>query len=123
MSSYVKGLPVADNETEQVAKLKELKAQNYILPDNQLDIIRKYEARDILDRYFKTNNGDIYHVEGLETGNKEEPTFSLIKYSPDDFPGRKRALALKSSKTIFRLSIILYPVEKKLHLKTDLRMP
>lgn len=54
MSSYVKGLPVADNETEQVAKLKELKAQNYILPDNQLDIIRKYEARDILDRYFKT---------------------------------------------------------------------
>lgn len=76
MSSYVKGLPVADNETEQVAKLKELKAQNYILPDKQLDIIRKYEARDILDRYFKTNNGDIYHVEGLETGDKEEPTLS-----------------------------------------------
>lgn len=91
MSSYVKGLPVADNETEQVAKLKELKAQNYILPDKQLDIIRKYEARDILDRYFKTNNGDIYHVEGLETGDKEEPTLSLIKYTPDDISGKKES--------------------------------
>ncbi len=98
MSSYVKGLPAADNETEQVAKLKELKAQNYILPDNQLDIIRKYEARDILDRYFKTNNGDIYHVEGLETGNKEEPTFSLIKYSPDDFSGKKESIGFEKFK-------------------------
>lgn len=98
MSSYVKGLPVADNETEQVAKLKELKAQNYILPDNQLDIIRKYEARDILDRYFKTNNGDIYHVEGLETGNKEETTFSLIKYSPDDFSGKKESIGFEKFK-------------------------
>ncbi len=98
MSSYVKGLPVADNETEQVAKLKELKAQNYILLDNQLDIIRKYEARDILDRYFKTNNGDIYHVEGLETGNKEEPTFSLIKYSPDDFSGKKESIGFEKFK-------------------------
>lgn len=98
MSSYVKGLPVADNETEQVAKLKELKAQNYILPDNQLDIIRKYEARDILDRYFKTNNGDIYHVEGLETGNKDEPTFSLIKYSPDDFSGKKESIGFEKFK-------------------------
>lgn len=98
MSSYVKGLPVADNETEQVAKLKELKAQNYILPDNQLDIIRKYEARDILDRYFKTNNGDIYHVEGLETGNKEEPTFSLIKYTPDDFSGKKESIGFEKFK-------------------------
>ena len=99
MSSYVKGLPAADNETEQVAKLKELKAQNYILPDNQLDIIRKYEARDILDRYFKTNNGDIYHVEGLETGNKEEPTFSLIKYSPDDFSGKKESIGFEKFKS------------------------
>lgn len=98
MSSYVKGLPVADNETEQVAKLKELKAQNYILPDKQLNIIRKYEARDILDRYFKTNNGDIYHVEGLETGNKEEPTFSLIKYSPDDFSGKKESIGFEKFK-------------------------
>ena len=98
MSRYVKGLPVADNETEQVAKLKELKAQNYILPDNQLDIIRKYEARDILDRYFKTNNGNIYHVEGLETGNKEEPTFSLIKYSPDDFSGKKESIGFEKFK-------------------------
>lgn len=98
MSSYVKGLLVADNETEQVAKLKELKAQNYTLPDNQLDIIRKYEARDILDRYFKTNNGDIYHVEGLETGNKEEPTFSLIKYSPDDFSGKKESIGFEKFK-------------------------
>lgn len=98
MSSYVKGLPVADNETEQVAKLKELKVQNYILPDNQLDIIRKYEARDILDRYFKTNNGDIYHVEGLETGNKEEPTFSLIKYTPDDFSGKKESIGFEKFK-------------------------
>lgn len=98
MSSYVKGLLVADNETEQVAKLKELKAQNYTMPDNQLDIIRKYEARDILDRYFKTNNGDIYHVEGLETGNKEEPTFSLIKYSPDDFSGKKESIGFEKFK-------------------------
>lgn len=98
MSSYVKGLPVADNETEQVAKLKELKAQNYILPDNQLDIIRKYEARDILDRYFKTNNGDIYHVEGLETGDKEEPTLSLIKYTPDDFSGKKESIGFEKFK-------------------------
>lgn len=98
MSSYVKGLLVADNENEQVAKLKELKAQNYILPDNQLDIIRKYEARDILDRYFKTINGDIYHVEGLETGNKEEPTFSLIKYSPDDFSGKKESIGFEKFK-------------------------
>lgn len=102
MSSYVKGLPVADNETEQVAKLKELKAQNYILLDNQLDIIRKYEARDILDRYFKTNNGDIYHVEGLETGNKEEPTFSLIKYSPDDFSGKKESIGFEKFKNDIR---------------------
>lgn len=99
MSSYVKGLPVADNENEQVAKLKELKTQNYILPDKQLDIIRKYEARDILDRYFKTNNGDIYHVEGLETGNKEEPTFSLIKYSPDDFSGKKESIGFEKFKS------------------------
>lgn len=78
--------------------MKELKAQNYILPDKQLDIIRKYEARDILDRYFKTNNGDIYHVEGLETGNKEEPTFSLIKYSPDDFSGKKESIGFEKFK-------------------------
>ena len=98
MSSYVKGLPVADKETEQVAKLKELKAQNYILPDKQLDIIRKYEARDILDRYFKTNNGDIYHVEGLETGDKEEPTLSLIKYTPDDISGKKESINFEKFK-------------------------
>lgn len=98
MSSYVKGLPVADNETEQVAKLKELKAQNYILPDKQLDIIRKYEARDILDRYFKTNNGDIYHVEGLETGDKEEPTLSLIKYTPTDISGKKESIGFEKFK-------------------------
>lgn len=98
MSSYVKGLPVADNETEQVAKLKELKAQNYILPDKQLDIIRKYEARDILDRYFKTNNGNIYHVEGLETGDKEEPTLSLIKYTPDDISGKKESIGFEKFK-------------------------
>lgn len=98
MSSYVKGLPVADNETEQVAKLKELKAQNYILPDKQLDIIRKYEARDILDRYFKTNHGDIYHVEGLETGDKEEPTLSLIKYTPTDISGKKENIGFEKFK-------------------------
>lgn len=98
MSSYVKGLPVADNEIEQVAKLKELKAQNYILPDDQLDIIRKYEARDILDRYFKTNSGNIYHVEGLETGDKEEPTFSLIKYTPDDISGKKESIGFEKFK-------------------------
>ncbi|WOZ84036.1 ArdC-like ssDNA-binding domain-containing protein [Segatella copri] len=107
MSSYVKGLPVADNETEQVAKLKELKAQNYILPDKQLDIIRKYEARDILDRHFKTNNGDIYHVEGLETGDKEEPTLSLIKYTPDDISGKKESINFEKFKndiqTVFHL--------------------
>lgn len=98
MSRYVKGLPVADYETEQVAKLKELKAQNYILPDDQLDVIRKYEARDILDRYFKTNNGNIYHVEGLETGDKEEPTFSLIKYTPDDISGKKESIVFEKFK-------------------------
>lgn len=98
MSSYVKGLPVADNETGQVAKLKELKAQNYILPDKQLDIIRKYEARDILDRYFKTNIGNIYHVEGFETGDNEEPTFSLIKYTPDDISGKKESIGFEKFK-------------------------
>lgn len=98
MSRYVKGLPVADNETEQVAKLKELKAQNYILPDNQLDVIRKYEARDILDRYFKTNNGEIYHVEDLETGDKEEPTLSLIKYTPTDISGKKESIGFEKFK-------------------------
>lgn len=98
MSSYVKGLPVADNETEQVAKLKELKAQNYILPDEQLDIIRKYEARDILDCYFKTNNGDIYHVEGLETSDNEEPTLSLIKYTPTDISGKKENIGFEKFK-------------------------
>lgn len=111
MSSYVKGLPVADNETEQVAKLKELKAQNYILPDNQLDIIRKYEARDILDRYFKTNNGDIYHVEGLETGNKEEPTFSLIKYSPDDFSGKKESIGFEKFKN--DIQTVFHPLSSR----------
>lgn len=111
MSSYVKGLPVADNETEQVAKLKELKAQNYILPDNLLDIIRKYEARDILDRYFKTNNGDIYHVEGLETGNKEEPTFSLIKYSPDDFSGKKESIGFEKFKN--DIQTVFHPLSSR----------
>ena len=111
MSSYVKGLPVADKETEQVAKLKELKAQNYILPDKQLDIIRKYEARDILDRYFKTNNGDIYHVEGLETGNKEEPTFSLIKYSPDDISGKKESINFEKFKN--DIQTVFHPLSSR----------
>lgn len=111
MSSYVKGLPVADNETEQVAKLKELKAQNYILPDNQLDIIRKYEARDILDRYFKTNNGDIYHVEGLETGDKEEPTLSLIKYTPDDISGKKESINFEKFKN--DIQTVFHPLSSR----------
>lgn len=111
MSSYVKGLPVADNETEQVAKLKELKAQNYILPDKQLDIIRKYEARDILDRYFKTNNGDIYHVEGLETGDKEEPTLSLIKYTPTDISGKKESIGFEKFKN--DIQTIFHPLSSR----------
>ena len=111
MSSYVKGLPVADNETEQVAKLKELKAQNYILPDKQLDIIRKYEARDILDRYFKTNNGDIYHVEGLETGDKEEPTLSLIKYTPTDISGKKESIGFEKFKNDFQT--VFHPLSSR----------
>ena len=111
MSSYVKGLPVADNETEQVAKLKELKAQNYILPDKQLDIIRKYEARDILDRYFKTNNGDIYHVEGLETGDKEEPTLSLIKYTPDDISGKKESINFEKFKN--DIQTVFHPLSSR----------
>lgn len=111
MSSYVKGLPVADNETEQVAKLKELKAKNYILPDKQLDIIRKYEARDILDRYFKTNNGDIYHVEGLETGDKEEPTLSLIKYTPTDISGKKESIGFEKFKN--DIQTIFHPLSSR----------
>lgn len=111
MSSYVKGLPVADNETEQVAKLKELKAQNYILPDKQLDIIRKYEARDILDRYFKTNNGNIYHVEGLETGDKEEPTLSLIKYTPDDISGKKESINFEKFKN--DIQTVFHPLSSR----------
>lgn len=111
MSSYVKGLPVADNETEQVAKLKELKAQNYILPDKQFDIIRKYEARDILDRYFKTNNGNIYHVEGLETGDKEEPTLSLIKYTPDDIFGKKESINFEKFKN--DIQTVFHPLSSR----------
>lgn len=111
MSSYVKGLPVADKETEQVAKLKELKAQNYILPEKQLDIIRKYEARDILDRYFKTNNGDIYHVEGLETGDKEEPTLSLIKYTPDDISGKKESINFEKFKN--DIQTVFHPLSSR----------
>lgn len=111
MSSYVKGLPVADNETEQVAKLKELKAQNYILPDKQLDIIRKSEARDILDRYFKTNNGDIYHVEGLETGDKEEPTLSLIKYTPTDISGKKESIGFEKFKN--DIQTVFHPLSSR----------
>lgn len=111
MSSYVKGLPVADNETEQVAKLKELKAQNYILPDKQLDIIRKYEARDILDRYFKTNNGDIYHVEGLEAGDKEEPTLSLIKYTPTDISGKKESIGFEKFKN--DIQTVFHPLSSR----------
>lgn len=111
MSSYVKGLPVADNETEQVAKLKELKALNYILPDKQLDIIRKYEARDILDRYFKTNNGDIYHVEGLETGDKEEPTLSLIKYTPDNISGKKESINFEKFKN--DIQTVFHPLSSR----------
>lgn len=111
MSSYVKGLPVADNETEQVAKLKELKALNYILPDKQWDIIRKYEARDILDRYFKTNNGDIYHVEGLETGDKEEPTLSLIKYTPTDISGKKESIGFEKFKNDFQT--VFHPLSSR----------
>lgn len=111
MSSYVKGLPVADNETEQVAKLNELKAQNYILPDKQLDIIRKYEARDILDRYFKTNNGDIYHVEGLEAGDKEEPTLSLIKYTPTDISGKKESIGFEKFKN--DIQTVFHPLSSR----------
>lgn len=111
MSSYVKGLPVADKETEQVAKLKELKALNYILPDKQLDIIRKYEARDILDRYFKTNNGDIYHVEGLETGDKEDPTLSLIKYTPTDISGKKESIGFEKFKNDFQT--VFHPLSNR----------
>lgn len=111
MSSYVKGLPVADNETEQVAKLKELKAQNYILPDKQLDIIRKYEARDILDRYFKTNNGDIYHVEGLETDDKEEPTLSLIKYTHTDISGKKENIGFEKFKN--DIQTVFHPLSSR----------
>lgn len=112
MSSYVKGLPVADNETEQVAKLKELKAQNYILPDNQLNIIRKYEARDILGRYFKTNNGDIYHVEGLDTGdNKEESTLSLIKYTPTDISGKKESIGFEKFKN--DIQTVFHPLSSR----------
>lgn len=111
MSSYVKGLPVADNETEQVAKLKELKAQNYILPDKQLDIIRKYEARDILDRYFKTNNGDIYHVEGLETGDKEEPTLTLIKYTPTDISGKNESIGFEKFKN--DIQTVFHPLSSR----------
>lgn len=111
MSSYIKGLPVADNEAEQVAKLKELKAQNYILPDKQLDIIRKYEARDILDRYFKTNNGDIYHVEGLETSDKEEPTLSLIKYTPTDISGKKESIGFEKFKNDFQT--VFHPLSSR----------
>lgn len=112
MSSYVKGLPVADNEPEQVAKLKELKAQNYILPDNQLNIIRKYEARDILGRYFKTNNGDIYHVEGLDTGdNKEEPTLSLIKYTPTDISGKKESIGFEKFKN--DIQTVFHPLSSR----------
>ena len=111
MSSYVKGLPVADNETEQVAKLKELKVQNYILPDKQLDIIRKYEARDILDRYFKTNNGNIYHVEGLETGDKEEPTLSLIKYIPTDISGKKESINFEKFKN--DIQTVFHPLSSR----------
>lgn len=111
MSRYVKGLPVADNETEQVAKLKELKAQNYILPDDQLDIIRKYEARDILDRYFKTNNGEIYHVEGLETGDKEEPTLSLIKYTPTDISGKKESIGFEKFKN--DIQTVFHPLSSR----------
>lgn len=111
MSSYVKGLPVADNETEQVVKLKELKAQNYTLPDKQLDIIRKYEARDILDRYFKTNNGDIYHVEGLETGDNEEPTLSLIKYTPTDISGKKESIGFEKFKN--DIQTVFHPLSNR----------
>lgn len=111
MSSYVKGLPVADNETGQVAKLKELKAQNYILPDKQLDIIRKYEARDILDRYFKTNIGNIYHVEGFETGDNEEPTFSLIKYTPDDISGKKESIGFEKFKN--DIQTVFHPLSSR----------
>lgn len=111
MSRYVKGLPVADNATEQVAKLKELKAQNYILPDNQLDVIRKYEARDILDRYFKTNNGEIYHVEGLETGDAEEPTLSLIKYTPTDISGKKESIGFEKFKN--DIQTVFHPLSSR----------
>lgn len=111
MSSYVKGLPVADNETEQVAKLKELKAQNYLLPTEQENLIRKYEARDILDRYFKTNNGNIYHVEGLETGDKEEPTLSLIKYTPDDISGKKESINFEKFKN--DIQTVFHPLSGK----------
>lgn len=111
MSSYIKGLPVADNETEQVAKLKELKAQNYILPGKQLDIIRKYEARDFLDRYFKTNNGDIYHVEGLETGDKEEPTLSLIKYTHTDISGKKENIDFEKFKN--DIQTVFHPLSSR----------
>lgn len=111
MSTYVKGLPVADNETEQVAKLKELKAQNYILPAEQENIIRKYEARDILDRYFKTNHGDIYHVEGLETGDKEEPTLSLIKYTPTDISGKKESIGFEKFKN--DIQTVFHPLSSR----------
>lgn len=111
MSSYVKGLPVADNETEQVAKLKELKALNYILPDKQLDIIRKYEARDILDKYFKTNNGDIYHVDDFKANSQAEPALSLIKYTPTDISGKKESIGFEKFKN--DIQTVFHPLSSR----------
>ena len=76
-----------------------------------MDVIRKYEARDILDRYFKTNNGEIYHVEGLETGDKEEPTLSLIKYTPDDISGKKESIGFEKFKN--DIQTVFHPLSSR----------
>lgn len=98
MSSYINGHPVQDNEYEQVMKLKELKSLGYVLPEEQLDKIREYEAKDIVGNYFKTNNGDIFHVTDFQAGENEKFSLCLTKYTQNDLVGERKTVDFESFK-------------------------
>ena len=98
MSSYINTRPVQDGEEEQVSKLKELKALGYVLPEDQLDKIRKFEAKDIVGKYFKTNNGDIFDVTDFKAGENEKASLSLIKYTQNDLVGKRETVDFEDFK-------------------------
>ena len=54
---------------------------------------------------------EIYHVEGLENGDKEEPTLSLIKYTPTDISGKKESIGFEKCKN--DIQTVFHPLSSR----------